>query len=72
MYYLTTNKFLYKDIKINHYLFNISDDIFISSTITNNIIYCNFNYYKYLGYIANICKNNYKNDLYIAIADAWI
>lgn len=35
----------------------------------NNIVNYNSNYYKYLSYIANIYKNNYKNNLYFAITD---
>lgn len=66
------NKFLYKNIKINYYLSNKKHNKLIFSSITNNIIDCNLNYYKYLDYIANICENNYKNDLYAIIVDIWI
>lgn len=69
LYWLITNKFLYKNIKINHYLLNIQDNKFISSDITNIIINCDFNHYENLNYIANICKNNYKNNLYSTIVD---
>lgn len=60
---------MYKNIEINHHLFNIWDNEFIYSDITNIIVNCNFNYYKHLNYIANICKNNYKNNLYSVIVD---
>ena len=37
--------------------------------MTNNIVNYNSKYYKRLGYIANICEDNYKNDIYAAIPD---
>lgn len=32
------------------------------------MINCNFDYYKCLSYIADICENNHENDFYSAIA----
>lgn len=37
--------------------------------ITNNIMNCNSNYYKYLSYTTNVCKDNHENNFYIAIVD---
>lgn len=67
--WLIANNSLYKNIEINYCLFNAWDNKFIPSNIISNIVNCNFNYYKYLGYIANICKNNYKNNYYTGITD---
>lgn len=47
---------------------DILKDEFISSDITDNIIYYNPNYYKYMGYILDY-YNTKKNDLDIAIID---
>lgn len=64
--------FLYKDIEINYQLLNIWINKFISFYITNNIVNYNFNHYKCLSYIANICENNHKYNFYAAIADTKI
>lgn len=63
------NNSLYKNIKINYCLLNTWDDEFITFGITNNIANYNFNHNKCLGYTANFCKNNHKNNLYVAIVE---
>ena len=66
---MIANNALYKDIKINHWLLDKWDDEFIPSGIINNIVNCNFNYYKHWGYTDNICEDNYENDFHAAKMD---
>lgn len=66
---MIANNYSYKNIAINYHLFDIWDNKFISFGITNNIVNCNFDYYKHLGYIANIYKNNHEKYLYATIVD---
>lgn len=63
---------MYKDIEINYRLFNIWDDEFKLRDITNNIVNCDFNHYKCLGYTADICEDNHENNLHTPITDTGI
>lgn len=40
--------------------------------ITDNIVYCDLDYYKRVGYVVNLYDCNYKNDLDATIADTSI
>lgn len=44
-------------------------DKFISFSITDNMVYYNLNYYKYINYIVNFYNNNYKNDFNTIFTD---
>lgn len=72
LHWLIANNLLYKAIEINYCLFDIWDDEFISLSITNNVANYNPKHYKRLGYVANLCEDNYKNDFYTAITDTKI
>ena len=50
-------------------MLNTWDDKFIPFGITNNTINFNFDHYERLGYIANICQDNYENNFHLAIVD---
>lgn len=60
---------LYKDIKLNYSLLDIWKKLFIPFSITNNIIYCNCNHYKYASFAANLCNSNFEKNFNTAIAD---
>lgn len=45
------------------------EDKFISSSIINNTVYSNPDYYKYVGYKADFCDGNFENNLDTTIID---
>lgn len=54
---------MYKNIKINHYVLDKYENKFILFAINDNMIYCNLDHYKRMGYTYDFCDSNYKNDL---------
>lgn len=50
-------------------MLNTWEDKFIPFGIIDNIVYCIPNYYKYLGYVVDLCDSNYKNDFDATIAN---
>lgn len=70
--WLVANNLLYKNIEINYHLLNTWENKFISFGITENMIYCNFNYYKRVSYVVDLCDSNNENNLDVAIADTGI
>lgn len=40
--------------------------------MTDNMVYCDLDYYKRIGYKVDFCDGNYENDLNFTIADKGI
>ena len=72
MNWLVANNFLYKNIEINQHLFDIWEDKFISSSITNNIVHYDLNHYKRVSYAIYFSDGNYESDLDATITDTSI
>lgn len=70
--WLIANNLLYKNIEINQRLINIWKDKFISSGIINNMVHCNPDHYKSVGYVVDLYNSNYKNNFDAAIVDTGI
>lgn len=70
--WLVANNLLYNNIKINQHLLNTWEDKFLSSDINDNIVYCDPNHYKYMGYAVGLYNSNYENDHDITIVNTGI
>lgn len=72
LYWLIANNLLYKNIGINHQLFETWDDKFIFSDIIDTMVYCNSNQHKREGYATEFYDDNFENDLDTGIASVKI
>lgn len=63
------NNLLYKDIEINYCLLNTWNKTFVFFCIINDIVNCNSDYHKHLGYVTNNGEDDLEKDFYITETD---